>query len=288
MQPHYFIGIDGGGTKCKALLQNSSGDIIGQGLAGSANPATHYGLAIESITQACERAVLDAQLSASALRYCHVAMGLAGVSLPSVKDKMLLWQHPFATIKITSDLHIACLGAHNSEEGAVIICGTGSSAFMVHQGKHVQLGGHGFTTGDKGGGAWIGVSATRLCLEAMDGLSESSPLVDDLKQQLGCQTSSAVVEQVNGAPAVFFAGLAPLVIAALEQHDAIAVRVIQEGADYVSRLARRLLSEGAKKVALIGGLAPHISPWLANDVQRCLVQPLYEPAFGALILAKKR
>lgn len=288
MQGHYFIGIDGGGTKCKALLQNQSGEIIGEGLSGSANPATDFSLALHSIVDACELALAQAQLSPNILAHCHVGMGLAGVNLPSIKHKMLQWQHPFATVHLTTDLHIACLGAHGGQDGAVIISGTGSSAFAVLEGQQLNLGGHGFTAGDKGGGAWIGLSATRLCLEAMDGIGAYSPLVETLKQQLACKDATAVAEIVNGAPAVFFAGLAPLVIAAAEQNDPIAMSILREGADYLSHLARRLLTFSEQNLSMIGGLAKQLEPWLASDVQAKLSKALHEPDYGALLLAQQQ
>ena len=33
----YFLGIDAGGTKCRARLVNAKGDILGHGLSGPAN-----------------------------------------------------------------------------------------------------------------------------------------------------------------------------------------------------------------------------------------------------------
>lgn len=288
MQGHYFIGIDGGGSKCKALLQNHSGEIIGEGLSGSANPATDLSLAQHSIVNACELALVQAQLSPDVLALCHVGMGLAGVNLPSIKQKMLQWQHPFATVHLTTDLHIACLGAHGGQDGSVIISGTGSSAFSVLNGQQLILGGHGFTAGDKGGGAWIGLSATRRCLEAMDGIGGYSPLVESFKQQLACNDATAVAEIVNGAPAIFFAGLAPLVIAAAEQKDPIAMSILREGADYLSQLARRLFIFSDKSLSMIGGLAKQLEPWLAPDVQAKLSKALHEPDYGALLLAQQQ
>ena len=36
----YFLGIDGGGTRTRALLSDASGRIVGQGLSGATNPRT--------------------------------------------------------------------------------------------------------------------------------------------------------------------------------------------------------------------------------------------------------
>ena len=288
MQQHYFIGIDGGGTKCKAVLQNHSGQIIGEGLSGSANPATDLPLAITSIVESCELALANASLPLAHLQFCHVGMGLAGVNLPSINRKMREWQNPFASVHLTTDLHIACLGAHDGHDGAVIITGTGSSAFAVVDGDQLNLGGHGFTAGDKCGGAWMGLAATKVCLEALDGLADYSPLVDSLKQHLKCTDATAIAEIVNGAPAVFFATLAPLVINAAQQNDPNAVAILQNGGEYISKLAKRLLAHSGERLSMIGGLAPFITPWLDRDVQQRLVQPIHSPEFGALLLAQQQ
>lgn len=288
LQQHYFIGVDGGGTKCKAVLQNHSGQIIGEGLSGSANPATDLPLAISSIIESCEFALKQAGVPLSHLSFCHVGMGLAGVNLPSIKNSMLQWQNPFASVHLTTDLHIACLGAHDGADGAVIITGTGSSAFAVHNGQQLNLGGHGFTAGDKCGGAWIGRAATQICLEAMDQLAPYSPLVDSFKRYLKCKDATSVAEIVNGAPAVFFASLAPLVLESADQQDPNAMAILQDGANYLSKLARRLMPHSGGRIALIGGLAESLTPWLAEDVQSQLSQPSFSPDYGALLLAQQQ
>jgi glucosamine kinase len=288
LREHYFIGVDGGGTKCKAVLQNHRGQIIGEGLSGSANPATDLPLAIASIVASCELALTHADVPLSQLKFCHVGMGLAGVNLPSINRKMRQWQNPFASVHLTTDLHIACLGAHDGQDGAVIIAGTGSSAFAVVDGNQLILGGHGFTAGDKCGGAWMGRAAAQVCLEAMDELVPYSSLVDLLKTHLNCKDATAVAEKVNGAPAVFFATLAPLVIAAAEQNDVNAVAILQNGAEYLNKLARRLLSHSGERLSMIGGLAPFITPWLDKDIQQRLAKPIHSPDFGALLLAQQQ
>ncbi|TIU08421.1 MAG: N-acetylglucosamine kinase, partial [Mesorhizobium sp.] len=34
--PHYFLGVDGGGTGCRARIEDEAGTVLGQGLAGPA------------------------------------------------------------------------------------------------------------------------------------------------------------------------------------------------------------------------------------------------------------
>ena len=50
-----------------------------------------------------------------------VGAGLAGVNMPEYFRIFSEWQHPFQELHLTSDLHVACIGAHQGGDGAVII-----------------------------------------------------------------------------------------------------------------------------------------------------------------------
>ncbi len=56
----YFIGIDGGGTKCRVILQDKSGTQIGEGISGPANIMRDETLAKASIMEGIEKAIESA------------------------------------------------------------------------------------------------------------------------------------------------------------------------------------------------------------------------------------
>ena len=62
------------------------------------------------------------------LKQVVAGLGLAGVNLPGLYQKINEWHHPFKEMFLTTDLHTACIGAHKGADGAVIITGTGSCA----------------------------------------------------------------------------------------------------------------------------------------------------------------
>ncbi len=162
-----FIGIDGGGTKCRARLLSTEDKVLGTGLGGSANPFHGEAQAKASIVCAVNMALADAGLPSTEIANLIAGVGLAGVNLPSVFDAMNQWDHPFKKMYLTTDLHIACLGAHNRDEGAVLIAGTGSCGYSFVNGKATIVGGHGFPFGDKCSGAWIGLEAVKAVLLAV-------------------------------------------------------------------------------------------------------------------------
>ena len=157
-----FIGIDGGGSKCKATIVDANDNVLGTGIAGPANPFHDYQQTIISIVESAQQALTAAQLPAADISRLVAGVGLAGVNVPKVFDKMLHWQHPFGQMFLTTDLHIACLGAHQGRDGAIMITGTGSCGYSHINGETIMVGGHGFPHGDKGSGAWLGLQAVQI------------------------------------------------------------------------------------------------------------------------------
>ena len=45
----YYVGIDGGGTSCRARIRDQHGQLIGEGKSGSANILLGVDLAMSSI-----------------------------------------------------------------------------------------------------------------------------------------------------------------------------------------------------------------------------------------------
>lgn len=286
--PELFLGIDGGGSKCKAIVVDENNTVLGTGIAGPANPLHGFEQATTSIVESAKLALADAGLSHVKLSDLNVGAGLAGVNLPVLFEQMNAWKNPFRNMSLTTDLLIACLGAHNGEDGAVIITGTGSCGF-VHVNEESQiLGAHGFPHGDKGSGAWIGLQASKQVLKSLDGISEPTVLVEKILDQLNVNNAIELVEKIAGKPATFYAKLAGIVFEAANNGDVIAISIISDGADYISKVARQLLSKNPPRISLIGGLSSLMTPWLDQDIKDVLAAPLSSPEMGAVIFAKQQ
>ncbi|GMG86517.1 N-acetylglucosamine kinase [Biformimicrobium ophioploci] len=283
-----FIGIDGGGSKCRATIVNANDEVLGTGVAGPANPLFGYAQAIDSIVRSAGLAMADAGLEPSRLSSMVAGIGLAGVNLSRLYNKVNAWAHPFAEMYLTTDLHTACLGAHKGSDGAVIITGTGSCGFSVVDGEVLNLGGHGFAIGDKGSGAWFGLEAVKHTLLALDGLAPPSKMHDELLQLLDCKTADCVIEQLAGKGSGHFARLAAAVFKAANAGDPIAVAIVEDGAGYISALARKLLETNPPRLSIIGGLGEVLMPWLDEDVARQIFKPLCEPEIGCILYAKQK
>lgn len=283
----YFLGIDGGGSKCKAIIVDADNNIIGEGVSGPANPLHGFEQAINSITESAELALKDSNLALE-LKDLTAGVGLAGVNLPALFEQMSNWQHPFGQMFLATDLLIACLGAHDGSDGAVMITGTGSCGFSYVDGHPFTLGGHGFPHGDKGSGAWFGFQAANYVLMSLDGLKAPSIINDKLLHLLDVTDGLELVEVIAGKPAAFYAKMANLVFDAAEEGDQIAKEIVEEGAGYISGIARQLQKQNPPRISLIGGLTPRIKPWLDKDVKDILEEPLCAPEIGSVIFAQQQ
>jgi glucosamine kinase len=287
-QQHYFVGIDGGGSKCKAVVVSEDNIVLGTGISGPGNPLYGFEQATDSITASVLFALEDAGLNDLPLGNLIAGVGLAGLNLPLLFDQMSAWQHPFKDLFLATDLFIACLGAHQGGEGAVMITGTGSCGFSYVDGHPFVIGAHGFPHGDKGSGAWFGLQAAKHVLLSIDGILAPTIMTDRLLKILNCKNDIALVEVIAGQSATFYGKLAHLVFDAAEQEDEIAKRIVDEGANYIDNMANTLLSKNPPRISMIGGLTPRLKPWLSESTRSKLSKPLSPPEIGSVLFAREQ
>jgi glucosamine kinase len=282
-----FVGIDGGGTKCRASIMTADLQVLGTGVGGPANPFHGVEQAQSSIRAAADLALIDAGLPPSAIGELIAGAGLAGVNVPSLYDLMSAWEHPFKEMHLTTDLHIACLGAHNHDQGAVMICGTGSCGYSFVNNQELLIGGHGFPIGDKGSGAWMGLEAIQAVMLAYDDLGPKTVLSESIGAFLQA-SGLMIVDRMFGAKQGDYAKFAIFVVDAADTGDEVAIAIVKEGAAYMSAVARKLWATEPGRMSIIGGLAPRLIPWMEQDIASKLSPALFQPEFGAVYFAKQR
>src|SRR5262245_43927707 len=165
-----FVGVDGGGTGCRARLENAEGCLLGTGIAGPAALRIGVDRALAEVEKACRAALEEAGLKPDALGSVHAAVGLAGVGRKGALEELVARPYPFRSVVYAHDATIACIGAHGSHggNGGIVIVGTGSVGFAIVGGSEIRLGGYGFPISDEGSGADLGLHAIRLALRAYD------------------------------------------------------------------------------------------------------------------------
>jgi glucosamine kinase len=281
-----FAGVDGGGTGCRARIEDAGGRVLGTGIAGPAALRLGVERAVAEVEKACRAALADAGLEADALGALHVAAGLAGIGRKGIADALAVRPHTFRSIVYAHDATTACLGAHGAREGGIVIVGTGSIGFAVVGGREIRVGGYGFPISDEGSGADLGLHAIRLTLRAHDERAVGTSLTRDVMLRFHGDPLEAIA-WMDRASATDYATFAPLVMRHADAGDPVGRRIVRDAAEQIDALVRRLIECGAARVALLGGLASPMQPWLAPDVQRRLVPVEGDAVDGALHLARR-
>jgi glucosamine kinase len=96
----------------------------------------------------------------------------------------------------------------------------------------------------------------------------------------------AIVSWTSAAAPRDFGALAPVIVEHASNGDPTAVELMRLAAGHVDGLAQRLMSIGARRLSLVGGLSMHIERWLAPATRLHLSPPAGDALEGALQLAK--
>jgi len=280
-----FIGIDGGGTHCRARIRDGAGRLIGEGTGGPANLRLGPAVAMAAIVDAARAAAKAGGLGDSDLGKASVGLGMAGAIDDARNGQLLAQPHPFPRVAIDTDAYIAWLGAFAGGDGAILIIGTGSAGLAVVKGRRFNVGGWGNVISDDASGNEIGKHAIRRALWAHDGMAPMTELARKILDRFDHQPPK-VVTWADQARPTDFAQWAPLVLDYAAKGDPMGVAVIEAAAEGAARIADRLLGAGAPGVCLLGGLAEPLRAWLPERIQEKLVAPKGDAMEGALLLAR--
>jgi glucosamine kinase len=280
----FLLGVDGGGTHCRARLAEFSGEIIGEGIAGPANIRRGLTESIAAVLGAARQCLAAAGLDEAAFGQTTACLALAGASEPADLAAAQREKLPFGRTRIATDAEAACIGAHGGRDGGVVIIGTGSIGWAIHGGRHYRVGGWGLPISDEGSGAWLGLEAVRQALWAYDGHAAWGELTTRLMEEFHGDPH-AVVRWAGRASPADYGRFAPLVIEAAQRGSPAARELLRTAAGHIEALARRLLAWEIPRLALVGGLASAIEPYLAEDIHRRLGTPEGDGLSGALRMA---
>lgn len=280
-----FLGVDGGGTQCRALLSDLSGTILGEGTGGPANIRLRSA-ALGEIMKACREALAQAGLGDGDLGRIHAAFGLAGAAQDGDRQWLLSQPHPFSSLTVDTDAYAAWFGAFGGRDGAILIVGTGSCGLAVVGGHRINVGGWGADIGDDGSGMAIGRTAVRRSLWALEGMAPLTPFAEEVLGFFERDPVKAVNWARQATPADY-GRFAPIVFAHGDQQDPLAISIIEDAAVDVSRLISRLVEVGAEKVAMVGGIWPRILPWLPSDLRLHLAEPEGSAMDGGILMARR-
>lgn len=286
MQQRYLLGVDGGGTGCRARLVDWSGRLISEGIGGPANLTLGVDVALQAIRATIQTAIEAARLDDAAITRTHVGFGLAGANVPELAHGIETADFPFASWVVASDAETACLGAFAGGDGAILILGTGSQGLAHVAGKMTTVGGWGFYLSDDASGAILGRTAIRHALRAAENLDERSPLTEAIMARFDDQPAKIAHWGPTARPGDYGA-FVPLIIEHLNRGDAVARKLIEGAVSEAVVLIDRLIDLGAEKVAPMGGLSAIYRPFLPDRLAETIIEPTGDALDGAILMARR-
>ncbi len=188
----WYAGVDAGGTQTKLWLLRQEGRefaFVGRGTAGPGNiqDVGPDGL-MEEIRKCLAQAAAAGGL-AEPPALDALVVGAAGIGRPQdVARTMDALARAFPNVKAQAhnDAIVALAGGTLGDPGAVVIAGTGSTAWAYSaDGSWVRTGGWGYLLGDEGSGFAIGLEALRRVTRASDGRASPTSLTSAILSALG-------------------------------------------------------------------------------------------------------
>lgn len=291
MTHHFYLGVDGGATKCTVRLEDESGRLLGQETSGPANVRISVDQTWQSIYTALNKVLESNGLSLEDPNcQFHAGLGLAGCEVIEAYQDFQSRPHPFKTLVVAPDSHTACLGAHGGEDGSIIIAGTGVVGFQIQNNHTTKVGGFGFPQDDDGGGAWLGLQAVKMTLRCLDGRLPMTGLAKAVYTQFS-ENQNRLISWAGQANSTMFAELAPIVIKQSEVGDTMALNLLQEAALAINSIGDALHRARAHHdsvlfCSLIGSIAPFLEPYLSRELRSRLRPRKLSPEAGGVLLVR--
>ena len=186
---------------------------------------------------------------------------------------------------LETDAYAAWLGAHQGEDGAIVILGTGSCGLALINGRRIGVAGWGAEVSDEASGQWLGREALRRTLWAFDGRAEKTAVSTAILDRFGGDPAKIVRFASRATPALY-AELAPLVLQYASAQDPLAVTLVRETAEAAVTMINRLVDAGSPAISLVGGLAEPLMPWLPRRIRDLITEPQSDALDGGILMAR--
>ncbi len=284
VDPRFFLGVDGGATRCRARLRDADGAFLAEADGPAANIYVDFEGAIATARAQIDAICAKAGLGPADRARLALGLGLAGLSSADDAKRVEARFEGLAGVRAANDAVTACRGAHGGADGALVISGTGSAAIARVRGREIVIGGRGFLIGDDGSAARVGADAVRAALRAHDRLGPTSPMTQEVMRRFRDDPLVAIKWAISAKPSGYGA-FSPLVFERAREGDEVALAIVRAAARAVDALIRAVEALGAERIAIVGGLSGAIRPYLEAASQAALRPPLLDAADGAILLA---
>jgi len=300
VRPSILVGVDAGGSHTAVAIADGNLNIFaraeGPGAAMRPEGGSRSAAVIaELVREAAGRGGIT-------LPADRLVVGAAGAGRDPERQQLVAALQACglaAAVHALGDVEAALTAAFDDGPGILVSAGTGSIAYARDaQGQVFRSGGYGWQMSDEGGGYWLGRRALEAAGRGLDAREEGSTLLTRLLAALGLQDFDGLVRWAATATPAQVAAVAPHVLNAAREGEAVAKRAVDAAARELVALARslerRFPGREPVSVALSGGLFHAGSPLLtafqrllSADIPRArLLSGPVDPVVGALRLAR--
>jgi len=301
--PHrpIFLGIDVGGSHTTVVVGDRNAQVLAR--ADGPGAAMRPGGAEASSAVIADVARRAAAAAGVDLPADAAMVGAAGAGRDPEQHDLaaaLIAAQVARRVRVTGDSEVGLAAAFGDGPGILLNAGTGSIAFARSPDARLhRAGGYGWQLGDEGGGYWLGRRALAAAARATDDPNESSTLLERLLVALGLHHLNDLIRWTATATPAQVAALAPHVLNAAGEGEAVAQRAVGEAAVELARLVgvleRHFPGADPIPVATAGGLLRSGSPLLralhdvlATEMPRArLVDGPVDAPVGAVRLAAR-
>ena len=292
------VGVDAGGSSTVAAL-SEDGQVRRSARTRGANATT---LGVDDAADVMITAIRDVLEGAEPAAIYVGAAGAGRARVAAQLQESIALAFRSAVVAVGDDAATALRAAIPAGDGAVLIAGTGSTAYAQRGERSHRAGGLGPLAGDEGSAYWIGLQAVRLYGRVLDGRASRDETRDLVARTLEAPDRERYLDALYDAspkPAQI-AALAPSILAFAGKGNRAATKIVQQAAQELGDLVKAALKavdlvDASPAIALAGGLLREnslltflLETRLNADVPGVsIVKDGDEPELGALRLAER-
>ena len=281
MNPTCLIAMDAGGTKTEAVLFTSEGTVIKRIHTPGIN---HFNSGFDTACRDC----LDQLKAASPAPVANAYVGMpASQYFGDTISRHIQAHAGLPLVRTEADGYMLISAMLGHQDGAALVCGTGSGLYIRSKGAQYSIGGWGYILDGCGSGFILGRRALNAVVRQADGRGEKTLITDLANAQMGGDVTERLPEiYAGGRPA--FAAFARTVFAARKQGDAVAERIFDGCADDLAEMVCTAHRRSAiSSLILNGGIFQHFPEYAEALGQRipagiALVSSDVPPLYGAV------
>ena len=205
----YYLGIDGGGSKTEFIIIDENNNLIYRNQMGASSVDT---VSLNTLKNVFVEGTKDFDGKVDA-----IFAGIGGIANETQRNDVIeiLKQLPICKqnckVDAGNDVINALYGGLNSQDGMIIIAGTGSVCFGKNGNQFARAGGYCYQEGDAGSSYDLGMKALQHLARVLDGRHNLTDFAKELIQVTGCDNYSSLASYFINSTRTQIASLSKVV-----------------------------------------------------------------------------